>query len=136
QRRRGTAVTTMICGVSLGAAVGGFVAAAIIPRFGWQAVFIVGGIAPLAIAGAAFLWLPDSIRFLLIKGGSEERARHYLPRISPGTPPPPTLSAPPWEKGMGRGFLCAATFRQSTSRRNALHLDRLLHESPESLFPE
>ncbi|HET9360001.1 MAG TPA: MFS transporter, partial [Vicinamibacterales bacterium] len=34
RRRRGTAVTTMICGFSLGAAVGGFVAAEIIPRFG------------------------------------------------------------------------------------------------------
>ena len=68
-------MTTMICGFSLGAAVGGFVAAAIIPRFGWQAVFIVGGVAPLLIAGAAFLWLPDSIRFLLVKGGKDERAR-------------------------------------------------------------
>ena len=35
RRRRAGAVTTMICGFSLGAAVGGFVAAAIIPRFGW-----------------------------------------------------------------------------------------------------
>jgi hypothetical protein len=31
-RRRGTSVTTMICGFSLGAAVGGFVAASIIPE--------------------------------------------------------------------------------------------------------
>jgi MFS transporter, AAHS family, 4-hydroxybenzoate transporter len=91
-RRRGTAVTTMICGFSLGAAVGGFVAAAIIPRFGWQAVFIAGGVAPLLIAGVAFLWLPDSIRFLLLKGKNKERARRYLERIAPGVALPQELS--------------------------------------------
>ena len=61
-RLRGTAVTTMICGFSLGAAVGGFVAAAIIPSYGWQSVFVLGGTAPIAIAIAAFKWLPDSTR--------------------------------------------------------------------------
>jgi AAHS family 4-hydroxybenzoate transporter-like MFS transporter len=92
RRRRGTAVTTMICGFSLGAAVGGFVAAAVIPRFGWQSVFIVGGVAPLLIAGAAFLWLPDSIRFLLVRGGRDEQVRHHLGRIAPGAVLPHTLS--------------------------------------------
>ena len=90
-RRRGTAVTTMICGFSLGAAVGGFVAAAIIPRFGWQAVFVVGGVTPLVIAAAAFLWLPDSIRFLLIKGHHDDRARTYLARIAPDAALPEIL---------------------------------------------
>jgi AAHS family 4-hydroxybenzoate transporter-like MFS transporter len=61
-RLRGTAVTTMICGFSLGAAVGGFVAASIIPRFGWPAVFVAGGVAPIVIACAAVVWLPDSKR--------------------------------------------------------------------------
>jgi AAHS family 4-hydroxybenzoate transporter-like MFS transporter len=61
-RRRGTSVTTMICGFSLGAAVGGFVAASIIPRFGWQSVFVAGGLSPIVIAIAAFKWLPDSAR--------------------------------------------------------------------------
>jgi MFS transporter, AAHS family, 4-hydroxybenzoate transporter len=61
-RLRGTAVTTMICGFSLGAAVGGFVAAAIIPSYGWPSVFVVGGTAPILIAIAAFKWLPDSTR--------------------------------------------------------------------------
>jgi AAHS family 4-hydroxybenzoate transporter-like MFS transporter len=61
-RLRGAAVTIMICGFSLGAAVGGFVAAAIIPSFGWPSVFLVGGSAPIVIAIAAFTWLPDSTR--------------------------------------------------------------------------
>ena len=55
RRRRAGAVTMMICGFSLGAAVGGLVAAAIIPRFGWESVFVVGGVVPIVDrAGAAF----------------------------------------------------------------------------------
>lgn len=91
-RRRGTAVTTMICGFSLGAAVGGFVAAAIIPRFGWQSVFIVGGVTPLVIAAIAFAWLPDSIRFLVGKSGREAEARASLAKIAPGVAIPSSLS--------------------------------------------
>jgi AAHS family 4-hydroxybenzoate transporter-like MFS transporter len=109
-RRRGTAVTTMICGFSLGAAIGGFVAASIIPRFGWPAVFVVGGVAPLLIAAAAFVWLPDSIRFLLVKGGSEDRAREYLARIAPGAALPQALSAGHDERAPNGAFAVAQLF--------------------------
>jgi AAHS family 4-hydroxybenzoate transporter-like MFS transporter len=93
RRRRATAVTTMICGFSLGAAVGGFVAAGIIPRLGWESVFIVGGAVPILIATAAFFLLPDSIRFLLVKGGEDERVRRYLALIAPEAVLPPKLSS-------------------------------------------
>jgi MFS transporter, AAHS family, 4-hydroxybenzoate transporter len=84
RRRRAGAVTMMICGFSLGAAVGGFVAASIIPRFGWPSVFIVGGVIPIVIAVASVALLPESIRFLLVRGRAESRARAYLARIAPG----------------------------------------------------
>ncbi len=84
RRRRAGAVTMMICGFSLGAAVGGLVAASIIPRFGWPSVFIVGGLFPIAIALASLVLLPESIRFLLVRGGAEARARASLARIAPG----------------------------------------------------
>ena len=110
QRRRGTAVTTMICGFSLGAAVGGFVAAAIIPRFGWQSVFVVGGVAPLLIAGAAMVWLPDSIRFLLVTGRDPERARASLARIAPGSGLPARLSVARDETEQSHGSAVAQLF--------------------------
>src|SRR6185503_12556867 len=53
-------------------------------RFGWPSVFIVGGIIPIVIAVASFALLPESIRFLLVRGGMESRARAYLARIAPG----------------------------------------------------
>lgn len=93
RRRRAGAVTMMICGFSLGAAVGGLVAAAIIPRFGWESVFVVGGAGPIVIALGAAVVLPESIRFLIVKGGDEQRVRQYLARVAPGTPLPATLTA-------------------------------------------
>src|SRR5215212_8026446 len=57
-RYRATAVTAMMCGFSLGAAVGGFVAAELIPHFGWRAVFVAGGAVPLVIAMMAWVVLP------------------------------------------------------------------------------
>src|SRR6201989_1658096 len=43
RRRRATMVMIMFCGFSVGAALGGLLAAALIPHFGWRWVFIVGG---------------------------------------------------------------------------------------------
>jgi AAHS family 4-hydroxybenzoate transporter-like MFS transporter len=86
-RHRATAVTGMMCGFSLGAAVGGFVAASLIPRFGWESVFIAGGTVPLLIVPLAVIALPESIRFLLGRPEGQARASAYLARIAPGAVP-------------------------------------------------
>jgi len=85
-RLRATAVTAMMCGFSLGAAVGGFVAAALIPRFGWESVFVAGGLVPLLITPIAVALLPESIRFLLGRSDGQARAAAYLARITPNVP--------------------------------------------------
>ena len=110
RRRRAGAVTMMICGFSLGAAVGGLVAASIIPVFGWPSVFIVGGIIPIVIALASFVFLPESIRFLLVRGGSESRARAYLARMAPGEAVAGPLSPGQDEHNTGAAFVVAELF--------------------------
>jgi len=85
-RYRATAVTAMMCGFSLGAAVGGFVAAALIPSFGWESVFVAGGLVPLLIAPISAVLLPESIRFLLGRPDGRARASAYLARITPNVP--------------------------------------------------
>ena len=84
KRLRATAVTLMFVGFSIGAAVGGFVAAALISRFGWQSVFVTGGVVPCVIAVLLIALLPESIRFLLMKGGENERIAQSLARIASG----------------------------------------------------
>ena len=83
KKYRATAVMTMFTGFSIGAAVGGLVAARLISRWGWQSVFVVGGILPLIIGALALVFLPESIRFLLVRGKDRGRVVHYLSRIAP-----------------------------------------------------
>src|SRR3981189_2056371 len=60
-RRRATMVMIMFCGFSVGAALGGLLAAAMIPQFGWRSVFVVGGLAPLALVPVLASRLPESV---------------------------------------------------------------------------
>ncbi len=83
RRIRARAVTTMFCGFSLGSAAVGWVAAAVIPSLGWPWVFRIGGLLPIAIAAAAFAWLPESARFLVRRDAGDPRARRYVAQIAP-----------------------------------------------------
>ena len=49
---------------SAGAALGGFLAAWLIPHFGWRSVFYFGGAVPLVISLAMLLLLPESLPFV------------------------------------------------------------------------
>jgi len=82
-RRRATMVMIMFCGFSLGAALGGLLAAALIPQFGWRSVFVVGGAAPLLLVPILALRLPESVRFLALTGGANARVAQLLASINP-----------------------------------------------------
>jgi AAHS family 4-hydroxybenzoate transporter-like MFS transporter len=66
--RRATIVSLMFCGFPLGAVVGGVAAAQLIPAYGWGILFYIGGIAPLLLLPVIALLVPESIRFLALKG--------------------------------------------------------------------
>jgi AAHS family 4-hydroxybenzoate transporter-like MFS transporter len=89
-RRRATMVMVMFCGFSVGAAVGGWLAADLIPRFGWRSVFVVGGIAPLLMVPILVWRLPESVRFLATIGHAPEQVARLLKQISPNTAFAPT----------------------------------------------
>jgi AAHS family 4-hydroxybenzoate transporter-like MFS transporter len=64
QKNRPMAVALTIVCVPLGGMIGGLIAAVVLPAFGWRALFLLGGAAPLTMA-AILLWtLPESPRFL------------------------------------------------------------------------
>jgi AAHS family 4-hydroxybenzoate transporter-like MFS transporter len=83
-RRRATLVMAMFAGFSIGAALGGLLAAALIPAFGWRSVFLVGGVAPLLLLPVLLYALPESIRYLALIGGREGEVALLLKRIVPG----------------------------------------------------
>jgi AAHS family 4-hydroxybenzoate transporter-like MFS transporter len=70
--RRSLLIALMFSGFTLGSAGGGFVAAALIPRLGWESVFVVGGVGPLILAIVLVARLPDSIQFLVARGGAAQ----------------------------------------------------------------
>jgi MFS transporter, AAHS family, 4-hydroxybenzoate transporter len=82
-RRRATMVMVMFVGFSIGAALGGLLAAALIPQFGWRSVFVVGGVAPLILVPILALRLPESVRFLALTAHAHERVAQLLTQINP-----------------------------------------------------
>ena len=81
-RKRAMLTNAMFCGFPLGAALGGFLAAWMIPAWGWRSVLLLGGVAPLVAAVLIALLLPESVRFLVARGTSQERVKAVLRRIS------------------------------------------------------
>ena len=82
-RRRATMVMAMFCGFSVGAALGGLLAAALIPAFGWRSIFVIGGIVPLLFAPMLAKMLPESIRFLALSGRDNAALGSLLAQVAP-----------------------------------------------------
>ncbi|WP_174875381.1 MFS transporter [Vogesella oryzae] len=80
--RRALLTNAMFCGFPLGASLGGFLAAWMIPQWGWRSVFTVGGVAPLLLVLLLLLVLPESVRYLVAKRRPVPRIAAVLGRIS------------------------------------------------------
>lgn len=82
KRLRATLVIIMFCGFSLGSIVGGLVAAALLETYGWRSVFLVGALLPLLLLPVLFVWLPESLQFLLLRK-RDASARALLRAMNP-----------------------------------------------------
>ena len=69
-RLRATVVALMFCGFPLGAVIGGIAMAKLIPILGWTSAFYGGGAIPLLLLPLVAGWVPESIRFLALKGNT------------------------------------------------------------------
>jgi AAHS family 4-hydroxybenzoate transporter-like MFS transporter len=79
-------VTFMMCitvGFTAGAALGGFVAAWMIPAFGWRSVFVAGGVIPFVIALFMLWGLPESLQFLAVRQRSRATLVRWLRELDP-----------------------------------------------------
>jgi MFS transporter, AAHS family, 4-hydroxybenzoate transporter len=75
-------ISLLFLGYTLGGTLGGFVAAKLIPAFGWPAVFKVGGIAPILLAILVAFTLPESVRFLALRRDQPDQVRSILRRFT------------------------------------------------------
>ena len=84
RRLRTRLVVLLSCSFSFGTTVCGAVASLTIQNFGWQAMFWIGGLLPLATVAALFVFLPESPRYLVLRNRREELAR-LAAKLAPGT---------------------------------------------------
>lgn len=82
-RMRSTSVVIIMIGYSLGSAAGGPVSNLLIPRFGWESVFVAGGVASLLAVIPVVFVLPESVKFLAQKDMKQDRIAKILRRIDP-----------------------------------------------------
>ncbi|HEX5166274.1 MAG TPA: MFS transporter [Thermomicrobiales bacterium] len=81
--RRVTLMMNITVGFTAGGAVAGFVARWMIPQFGWQSVFLVGGAIPLVITVAMLASLPESLQFLAVRRRRLDQVARWLKQLDP-----------------------------------------------------
>lgn len=92
-RRRDLAVSLVNIGYPAGGVLGGLLAAAVLPHFGWRAVFVCVALLCVVMAGVVLLALPEPLAFLIARPKVDGLARinAYLRRG--GHPAAATLPA-------------------------------------------
>jgi AAHS family 4-hydroxybenzoate transporter-like MFS transporter len=76
-------VSVLFTGMPLGGVVCGMTSSLLIPTWGWRSVFYLGGFLPLALSLLLIAVLPESVRFLSVRGADPRKISRILARISP-----------------------------------------------------
>jgi MFS transporter, AAHS family, 4-hydroxybenzoate transporter len=84
QSLRATLAIIAVAGVPLGGAIPGFVAAALVPAYGWPVLFTIGGVVPIVIAIAAAFGLPESVKFMALHERHHPRLGRLIEALRPG----------------------------------------------------
>jgi MFS transporter, AAHS family, 4-hydroxybenzoate transporter len=89
RRLRATLAIIAVGSVPMGGAFAGFVSYALVPHYGWQILFHIGGVAPIVFALAGMIGLPESIKFMALHESQRPRMERLIASISPGLKVPP-----------------------------------------------
>ena len=83
-RHRGLVTTGVLLALPAGAMSGGLLAAEMLPRWGWQSIYLIGGVAPLLLLVVIFFLLPDSLESLYARRSARslKKANAILSRIA------------------------------------------------------
>jgi|SRR5579885_253187 len=90
KRVRATMMIVMFSGITFGGVVPGPIAGWLAPSYGWQVLFLVGGATPIIMALIAMVWLPESLKYLVVSGNEQAVApilRQLDPTIKIGPAP-------------------------------------------------
>lgn len=85
KRLKATWATGAFIGFSVGVALAGFVAAWVIPTYGWHSMFVIGGAGPIVVAVIIVFTLPESSHFLALHEARWDELTKIVAKISPET---------------------------------------------------
>jgi AAHS family 4-hydroxybenzoate transporter-like MFS transporter len=83
RRYRATMVVLMFTGVGFGGGLPGLVAATLVPSYGWQILFTIGGTVPLLVAAVCWIGLPESVKYLTLVPERRADLVRLLKRVRP-----------------------------------------------------
>jgi AAHS family 4-hydroxybenzoate transporter-like MFS transporter len=82
-RHRAIRVAIMYVCYTLGAAIGGFIAAKMVPDLGWPSIYFLCGWLAIGLTAILFFTLPESARFMVVRDRSRQMLAATLRRLSP-----------------------------------------------------
>src|ERR1700722_8093626 len=83
KRLRATVLVVIAMGISLGGMIPGIVGVTLMPTYGWPIIFVVGGIVPLVVGLGMTFAIPDSIKFMVLRGGHDEAVARLARKLDP-----------------------------------------------------
>jgi AAHS family 4-hydroxybenzoate transporter-like MFS transporter len=114
-RHRGLVMLVAGLGLPVGAIVGGLIAGSVIPAWGWQGVFILGGVAPLLFLPLLWVLFPES-PYYLARRDRQSALAAMLARVAPSAPPAAdsVFTLPEAPTRVGAGALLSPALRHNT----------------------
>jgi AAHS family 4-hydroxybenzoate transporter-like MFS transporter len=85
KRTRAAFVIITIFGLALGTMVPAYAATALVPTYGWRAVFLVGGILPVVVVACLCFGLPESIKYLALRN-KQSAVYNLVRKFDPSLP--------------------------------------------------
>src|SRR5215467_8174328 len=89
RKLRATLAIIAVGCVPIGGAIPGFVTASLVPQYGWQIIFMIGGIVPILIAIVAQIGMPESVKYMALHESQSDKMERLINDISPGYPVAP-----------------------------------------------
>jgi MFS transporter, AAHS family, 4-hydroxybenzoate transporter len=83
RRLRATFVTVVFSGTTLGSGLPGLLAPTLLKEHGWESLFFIGGVVPVILALAIYLFLPETPKFLCLRGARHGELGKLLCRLDP-----------------------------------------------------
>lgn len=109
---RATVALIAVGFVPLGGAIPGLIAGTLVPTHGWQILFVIGGIVPVALAIIGIFTLPESIKFMALHESQRGKMEKTIQALDPNYVLPPNAKFVIEDEQQFPGFNPVYLFRQ------------------------